>query len=82
MPLGLKNTHSEFQNIMNDIFHPHVHFRTVYIDDSLVYNNSIDQHFKHLAQFHRIAKNNDIVLSKRKMNLVQTKIKYLGHEIE
>lgn len=48
----------------------------------LVYPNRIEQHFKHLARFHKIAKNNDIVLSKWKINLVQAKIKYLGHDIE
>lgn len=48
----------------------------------MVYSNNIEQYFKHQAQFHKIAKNNGIVLSKRKMNLVQTKIKYLGHDIE
>lgn len=82
MSFGLKNTLSEFQNIMNDIFNPFVHFIIVYINDVLVYSNSIDQYFKYLTQFHKIVKLNGIVLSKSKMNLVQTNIKYLGHEIE
>lgn len=63
---GLKNTPFEFQQIMNDIFNLYVNFIINYI----VYSNSIKQHFKHLAQFHKIAKNNGLVLSKRKMNLV------------
>ena len=44
MPFGLKNAPSEFQNIMNDIFNPFIHFTIVYIDDVLVYSNSIDEH--------------------------------------
>ena len=44
MPFGLKNAHSEFQNIMNDIFNPYTHFTIVYIDDVLIDSDSIDQH--------------------------------------
>ena len=51
MPFGLKNAPSEFQNIMNDIFTPHTNFIIVYIDDVLVFSNTIDQHFKHLHIF-------------------------------
>lgn len=69
-------------NVMNYIFNLYVHFIIVYIDDVLVYSNSIKQHFKHVIKFHIIAKNNGIVLFKWKMNLVQTKIKYLGHDIK
>ena len=44
MPFGLKNAPSEFQNIMNNIFKSFSHFTIVYIDDVLVYSNSIDEH--------------------------------------
>lgn len=62
---------------MNDILNPYVSFINV-----LIYSNNIDQHFKHFAQFHKIAKQNGIVLFKRKMVLVQLKIRYSGHEIQ
>jgi hypothetical protein len=42
MPFGLKNAPSEFQNIMNDIFTPYTSFSIVYIDDVLIFSNSID----------------------------------------
>ena len=44
MPFGLKNAPSEFQNIMND----YTKFSIVYIDDVLIFSNSIDEHFQHL----------------------------------
>ena len=44
MSFGLKNAPSEFQNIMNDIFYSFSHFTIVYIDDVLIYSNSIDEH--------------------------------------
>ena len=48
MPFGLKNAPSEFQNIMNEIFNPFSNHYIVYIDDVLIYSESIDQHQKHL----------------------------------
>ena len=56
MPFGLKNAPSEFQNIMNDIFTPFTNFSIVYIDDVLIFSNSIDQHWKHLDIFVRVIK--------------------------
>ena len=50
-PFRLKNTPSEFQNITKDIFNPYTCFTLVYIDDDLVFSNSIDQHFKHRRTF-------------------------------
>jgi hypothetical protein len=37
MSYGLKNTSSEFQRIMNDIFNAHSKFCIVYIDDVLIF---------------------------------------------
>jgi len=37
MPQGLKNTPSEFQNIMNDIFYPYMKFSIVYLNDVLIF---------------------------------------------
>ncbi|BBG93113.1 LRR and NB-ARC domains-containing disease resistance protein [Prunus dulcis] len=51
MPFGLKNAPSEFQNIMNEIFNTYSHFSIVYIDDVLIFSESIEQHWKHLHTF-------------------------------
>ena len=42
MLFGLKNAPSEFQRIMNDIFNPYSEFCIVYIDDVLIFLNSIE----------------------------------------
>ena len=81
MPFGLKNAPLEFQRIINDICNPHSHFCIVYIDDVLVFTNSIDQHFKHLRTFHSIVKRSRLVVSKSKISLFQSKIRFLGHYI-
>ena len=45
MPFGLENNPSEFQNIMNDIFNDYIRSSIVYIDDVLIFSNSINEHF-------------------------------------
>jgi len=41
MPFGLKNAPSEFQRIMNDILNAHSKFCIVYIDNVLIFSQSI-----------------------------------------
>jgi hypothetical protein len=81
MPFGLKNAPSEFQRIMNDIFNAHSKFCIVYIDDVLIFSHSIDQHFKHLHTFFHTVKQNGLVVSKTKIYLFQTHVRFLGHYI-
>jgi hypothetical protein len=81
MPFGLKNAPFEFQRIMNDIFNAHSKFCIVYIDDVLIFSHSIDQHFKHLYTFFHTTKQNGLVVSKIKISLFQTRVRFLGHYI-
>nr|KYP66817.1 polyprotein [Cajanus cajan] len=81
MPMGLKNAPSEFQNIMNTILNPYSKFALVYIDDVLIFSESIEQHLKHLRIFKNLIKKNGMVISKKKIKLAQTKIRFLGHDI-
>ena len=81
MPFGLKNAPPEFQKIMNDIFNQYQEFTIVYIDDVLVFSNTVDQHFKHLRVFLNVIKSNGLVVSQPKIKLFETKIRFLGYEI-
>ncbi|KAI5339377.1 hypothetical protein L3X38_018649 [Prunus dulcis] len=81
MPFGLKNAPSEFQNIMNDIFNPYSHFSIVYIDDVLIFSESVEQHWKHLHKFLHIVKQNGLVVSAKKIKLFQINIRFLGFNI-
>ncbi|TFH88800.1 hypothetical protein ELS82_26050, partial [Vibrio ouci] len=62
---------------MNDIFNAHSKFCIVYIDDVLIFSHSIDQHFKHLHIFFHTAKQNGLVVSKAKISLFQTRVRFL-----
>ncbi|CAL2245616.1 unnamed protein product [Prunus armeniaca] len=81
LPFGLKNAPSELQNIMTDIFNPYTAFTIVYIDDVLVYSNSLEQHFKHLNIFLKVVKHAGLVVSAKKMKLFSSKVHFLGHNI-
>lgn len=82
MPFGLKNAPSEFQHIMNDILKPFTQFCICYIDDVLIFSESIDQHFKHLKAFINAIVCNGLVVPAKKIKLFQTEIKFLGHIIK
>lgn len=63
MALRLKNPPSEFQNIMSEMFfNPYSKFTIVYIDDVLVYSESIGQNFKYRNLFF------NIIILKKKMD--------------
>ena len=81
MPFGLKNSPSEFQNIMNDIFTHFTDFSIVYMDDVLIFSKTIDDHWKHLDIFVKVIKHNGLVVSTTKINLFNDKIRFLGHNI-
>ncbi|KAL3510958.1 hypothetical protein ACH5RR_030359 [Cinchona calisaya] len=82
MPFGLKNAPSEFQKIMIDIFIPYMDFIIVYIDDILIFSETLELHFKHLDLFKKLIIQNGLVISKPKICIFQTKIRFLGHFIE
>ena len=81
MPFVLKNAHSEFQNIMNDIFNNYTRFSIVYIDDILIFLNLIEEHFQHLKTFQKLVKDNGLVISASKIKFFQTNIRFLGFDI-
>ena len=81
MSFDLKNASSEFQNIMNDIFNNYTRFSIVYIDDILIFSNSIEENFQHLKTFQKLVKDNGLVIFESKTNLFQTNIRFLGFDI-
>ena len=78
MPFGLN---SKFQNIMNEIFNPFSSHAIVYIDDVLIFSESLTQHWKHLRAFLHTIKLNGLVVSALKIKLFQTSVWFLGFDI-
>ena len=67
MPFGIKNANSEIQNIMNNIFNAYTRFSIVYMDDVLIFSNSIEEHFQHLRIFQNLVRENGLVISTSKI---------------
>ena len=82
MPFGLKNAPSEFQNIMNEIFNPFFSHIIVYIDNVLIFSESLNQHWKHLRAFLHTIKLNGLVVSASKIRLFQTNVRFLYFDIK
>ena len=66
---------------MNDIYNPFSEFCIVYIDDVLIFSQTIDQHFRHLKTFYFTTRKAGLAISSSKVSLFQTKIRFLGHNI-
>ena len=59
MPFGLRNSKSTFQRFMNNMFMDMSHI-FVYIDDILVFSESVEQHYKDLKKVLLILKVNNL----------------------
>nr|CAD1829781.1 unnamed protein product [Ananas comosus var. bracteatus] len=55
MPFGLKNAPTIFCTLMNKLFHPYLdHFAVVFLDDFVVFNNTLEEHIEHLRIFFKV----------------------------
>ncbi|KAI4374074.1 hypothetical protein MLD38_012115 [Melastoma candidum] len=78
MPFGLKNAPSVFQRKMDNVFRGTESYIAVYIDDILVFSETLQEHELHVAQMLEICRKHGLVLSPTKMKLAQAEIDFLG----
>ncbi|KAF8642893.1 hypothetical protein AX16_009349 [Volvariella volvacea WC 439] len=80
MFFGLTNSPATFQSIMNDIFREEVEqgFVIVYIDDILIFSESMEEHQKHVTRVLRKLRDNNLFLKPSKCEFHKTTIPYLG----
>jgi hypothetical protein len=64
-----------------NFFNENQEFVLVYIDDMLIFSKTYKGHISHLNMFFRKLEQNDLILSKKKMEICKEKINFLGHEI-
>ena len=80
MPFGLANTPSMFQNYINDVLGPDILdvFGTTYVDDILVYSQTLNKHWKHVKLVLSRLQDVSLQVDISKYNFEVHQVKYLG----
>ncbi len=82
MPFGLSNAPATFQRYMQKVLQKVLYqFVVVYLDDLLVFSETLEDHHTHLKKIFEIIKKNNLKLSIEKCNFLCSQVKYLGHII-
>jgi len=82
MSFGLTNALATFRTLMNDIFQEWLDdFVVVYIDDILIYNDSLEEHAEHLQKVFQRLKENKLYAKLEKCEFRVTEVDFLGHRI-
>jgi hypothetical protein len=79
MPFGLTNAPADFQRFINDVLHPFLDvFCTAYLDDILVYSETLEDHRAHVRQVLEVLSKAGLHLQPEKCHFHKTEVKYLG----
>jgi hypothetical protein len=82
MPFGLTNALATFYNLMNDVFYDYIDkFVVVYLDDIVVYIESLVDHICHLRQVLSRLRENSLFVKKEKYEFACKEILFLGYII-
>jgi hypothetical protein len=82
MPFGLTNAPATFQSFMNTILAPHLNkFVVVYLDDILIYSNTVEEHQEHLRVILDILREHHLIAKKSKCELFTTNTTFLGFQL-
>ncbi len=82
MPFGLSNSPSVFQAYINDVFRDMLNrWVIVYIDDILVFSDSLDNHIQHVRAVLQRLIEQQLYVKMEKCEFHQTQVSFLGYII-
>jgi len=82
MPFGLQNAPSTFTQIVQETLRPVLDkFAVSYLDDILIYSDTIEDHRDHVRQVLQLLRNAKLYAKRSKCEFFKTKISFLGHTI-
>ena len=86
MPFGVTNAPAVFQRLMQRVLaelqsKASVKFVSVYLDDVIVFSESIAEHIKHLQMVFDCLKKAGLKLNPKKCRILCDEVKYLGHTV-
>jgi hypothetical protein len=83
MPFGLTNAPATFSRVMNSLLMPFLdQFVVAYLDDILVFSETLEQHEAHLRQVLGVLENNGMSLNLDKCKLFQTEVTFLNYRLK
>ena len=82
MSFGLKNAPATFQHFINDVLSDYLdNFVISYIDDILIYSNSLEEHHDHVKKVLRKLLENNIYITLEKCEFDVSETAFLGYII-
>uniref|UniRef100_A0A3Q7EV98 Reverse transcriptase domain-containing protein n=1 Tax=Solanum lycopersicum TaxID=4081 RepID=A0A3Q7EV98_SOLLC len=82
MRFGLTNAPASFFMLMNKILYPYLdHFVVVYLDEIVIYRNTLEERVEHLRKFFQVLRENLIYGKRQKCEFSQHDLHLLGHVI-
>ncbi|KAA0050296.1 reverse transcriptase [Cucumis melo var. makuwa] len=83
MPFGLTNAPATFCTLMNKLFQPFLdRFVVVYLDDIVVYSQTLEEHVQHLRQVFQVFRDNELYIKLEKCSFAKQEVEFLGHWIK
>ena len=80
LPMGLRNSPGTFMDLMNTVFNKQLDkFVLVFLDDIVIFSNSLEEHKQHLEEVLTILKEQKLYAKISKCNLVRQEIEFLGY---
>lgn len=82
MPFGLTNAPATFKSFMNEILSPYLNkFVVVYLDDILIFSQSLTDHRKHLRMVLDVLRTHRLIAKKSKCELFTKDTTFLGFQL-
>ena len=75
MPFGLTNAPTTFCTLMNKIFHHYLdQLVVVYLDDIVIYSNTLEEHVEHLKIVFQVLRENQLYVKREKCEFAQDEV--------
>ena len=82
MPSGLSNAAAVFPDLMSVVLQGLSHFITAYLDDILIYNETLEERLFHLQSVFDRLREHNLRLKLKKCSFLQSETSYLGFIID
>ena len=82
MPFGLTNAPASFQTMINTVLQEYLDlFVVVYLDDILIFSNTLEEHKEHVHLVLQTLQNAKLLVEPEKSDFHKQYVKYLGYTI-